>query len=535
MNDLQAAQPDDLTILLARMRDYFALRTPWHRRLWTIGTVLGLREVQEYAEACLDGAHPTTEGLCYVAATARREASRDPGVAHLRSELDPLLLQLSEVKSAQKIPPHSVDELEALTRRAAQDYCARWRDNADGTSAEFAARALASHALDTHLSADHLFRWLEATGPSLRSTAELAEEMDSMQDRMHTRSYEVFIPCAAPFDKPDRSDGSLRWISGEVAARWLKSQVPEHKPTRQSGGFLSSTMQRDPWSAVAAALELVARADARVRVAQPSNESIKLDGWACVAGNSRKFAARRAPRQVEIGSLARQNAIYEMQGGVTTAVDDALELASHMESPSGSAAITGGWAAIEGLLIRAGEHPHHLAADRLAALITCSLPRAEMTPLAYHHAENANDALAKRIGAAVYNRDKVRLIEEHLRSGGRLTLTDPSDVAAQDRLLAVASNPQRELDNIRRYVTESLRRLYNQRNTVAHSGSLGSLALSATLRTALSLVGAGLDRIVHAQLLAVGNLEPLQLVARAETELRLIGGPGGRELASLLD
>ena len=54
VSDPQAAQTDDLTTLLARMRDYFALRTPWHRRLWTIGTVLGLREVQEYAEACLN-------------------------------------------------------------------------------------------------------------------------------------------------------------------------------------------------------------------------------------------------------------------------------------------------------------------------------------------------------------------------------------------------------------------------------------------------------------------------------------------------
>ena len=517
------------------MRDYFALRTPWHRRLWTIGTVLGLREVRQYAEACLNGSVKSSEGLRYVVASTRREVCRDPGVAHLRSELEPLLIQLSDVKSSQAIPMNSVDELEALTRRADQDYCARWRDASVDTSAEFAARALASHVLDAHLSADHLFRWLEATRSSVRSTAELAEEMGLMQDRMQARPFEVFIPCAAPFNKPERSDGSLRWINGEGAARWLGDEVPEHKPTRQSGGFLARTVQRDPWSAVTAAVELVARADARVRVAQPSNESIKLDGWARVAGNSRDFTARRAPRQVEIGSLARQNAVYEIQGGLTTAVDDALELASHMESPSGSAAITGGWAAIEGLLIRAGEQGHHLAADRLAALITCSLPRAEMTPLTYHHAQNANDALADRINTASNNRYKVRHVEEHLSSGGRLTLTDPSDVAAQNRLLAIMSRPQCELRNMRNYITESLRRLYKQRNTVAHSGSLRFLGLSATLRTALSLVGAGLDRIVHAQLLAVENLEPLHLVARAETELRLIGSPGGRDLASLLD
>ena len=92
-----------------------------------------------------------------------------------------------------------------------------------------------------------------------------------------------------------------------------------------------------------------------------------------------------------------------------------------------------------------------------------------------------------------------------------------------------------ELTTIRRYVTESLRRLYNQRNIIAHSGSLRSVTLEATLRTSLPLVGAGLDRIVHAQLESGGELKPLALVARAETELRMVGSPGERDLASLLE
>jgi len=97
---------------------------------------------------------------------------------------------------------------------------------------------------------------------------------------------------------------------------------------------------------------------------------------------------------VEIGSLYRQEAVYRFDGGLSTEVDDALELASYMESPSLGAAITGSWAAIEGLLIRPDEGRHHLAADRLAALVTCSLPRAELTPLAYEHLTNANGELA---------------------------------------------------------------------------------------------------------------------------------------------
>ncbi len=97
------------------------------------------------------------------------------------------------------------------------------------------------------------------------------------------------------------------------------------------------------------------------------------------------------------------------------------------------------------------------------------------------------------------------------------------------------ADPAGELGRIHNYVTESLRRLYNQRNMISHSGSFRSIALSATSRTAFTLVGAGLDRIVHAQLESGGELSPLGLVARAETELRLVGTDGGRNLSSLLD
>ena len=50
-----------------------------------------------------------------------------------------------------------------------------------------------------------------------------------------------------------------------------------------------------------------------------------------------------------------------------------------------------------------------------------------------------------------------------------------------------------------------------------------------------SRLGDFFDRIVHAQLEADETLTPLQLVARAETELRMVGKPGGRSPVSLLD
>ncbi len=533
---MEPPSPTPTELVRSRLGDFFAHRTPWHRRLWNIGTGLGLREVIEYADACLSEAVPNTEGLRFVVATARREVGRDPGVEPFAAELERCLERL-DATSRSKIPVAARDELDQLVRRVEAEYLDNWCNSPSIAPVEFTARAFASHLLDLGYSPDHLHRWLTATSPTVTSIADLASATRDMVSSMPTRTYGVFVPCAAPYNKPAADSLSpVQWLEGNEAARWLRDEVPDEEHRRHAGGFLLRLDSRDPWSAVEAARVTVARADARAKVARPSNDTIRLDGWARIANDDRSYKIRPTPRQVEIGSLYRQNAVYRFDDGLPTATDDALELASYMESPSAGAAVTGGWAAIEALLIRPGEGSHHLAADRLAALITCSLPRAELTPLAYRHIENARgDRLAQFLEATDTNYEKVELVEDHLRMGHKLALTEGTDLGAQDRILAIIADPAEELRRTQRYVTESLRRLYNQRNTIAHSGSLRSIALAATTRTSMSLVGAGLDRIVHAQLQASGHLAPLGLVARAETELRLVGTTGGRALSSLLD
>jgi hypothetical protein len=531
----EVPKPSPTELVIGRLRDFFATRTPWHRRLWNTGTALGLREVLEYADACSTGAVTRTEGLRFVVETARREVARDPGTSPLAKELEACLADL-DVAAPTKIPAHRRDELEQLLVRVDAEYLHNWCAAPAEAPVEFTARALASHLLDLGYSPDHLHRWITAVGPSQTSVAHLAGETQAMVGRTSLRTYKLFLPCAAPYAKSSTPSQTIEWLDGRQAAQWLKIYVPESEHRRHAGGFLIEAECRDPWSAVEAARRIVARADARVKVSRPSDESIRLDGWARINGDARSYNVRPTPRQVEIGSLFRQQAVYDFDGGLPPATDDALELASHMESPSDGAAVTGGWAAIEALLIRPGEGSHHIAADRLAALLTCSLVRAELTPLAYCHMENASPSpLVTDLKASKTNHERVRLVEDHLRAGHTLALTESSDIAAERRLVAILRDSSGELHRIHRYFTESLRRLYNQRNTIAHSGSLGSAALAATTRTSFSLVGAGLDRIVHAQLEANGVLAPLSLVARADTELRLVGTAGGRPLSSLLE
>lgn len=521
--------------VVARLEEFFALRTPWHRRLWTVGTVLGLKEVTEYAEACVNGSVPNTQGLRFVISSCQREVARDPGVAHLAAELANVLNELDAPTPA-KVPPRAIAELHQLVRRAEKEYCGQWKRAETGIALEFRSRALASHLLDSGFSQSHLYRWLQAVRKNVHNMSDLTDQISTMFESMQPKEFELFVPCAAPFAKPNQPDAPVRWIDGSSARSWLDDNVPVTEDRRLSGGFLMTLVERDPWAALDTARSLVGRMNARVKVATPSNAEITLDGWARVAGSKHDFDIRQAPRQVEIGSLDRMHAVYRFDAGLSQSVDDALELASYMEeSPSAGAAISGGWSAIESLLIRPGEGNHHSAADRLAVLVACSLPRAELTALAYRHAESATDNLAGAISAAQTNRAKVALSEAHLRSGGTLTLGSPADEAAEARISTIISNPSEELTRIRQYVTESLRRLYNQRNMITHAGTFQSVVLTATIRTALSLVAAGLDRIVHAQLETSGSVSPLDLLARAETEFRLVGTEGGRDLVALLD
>lgn len=537
MNKLQAPHFTDFDLVCARLCDFFGERVPWHRRLWSIGTVLGLRELLEYADDCLAGRASSTEGLRFVVNTARREVKRDPGVAHLATELD-ALLQGFDVNSLRDVKRDRCDELEHLIRRAQEGYLGKWVVAPVDVPVEFSARAIGSHLLDTGFSGTHLYRWLQAKHSSFSDVSELAEEAAGMVDEMRLRQFSVFIPCSAPYTKLSEPAGSVTWLDGHAAAGWLRANVPEPQspePRRQSGGFVVLVERRDPWAAVDSARSFIARADARARVARLNDEGITIKGWARVAGSWRSFDVSHPVSQVEIGSLDRKASVYRFDGILPAATDDALELASYMKSPSTGAAIIGGWSAIEGLLIRPEEGRHYLAADRLAALVACSLPRAELTPLAHRHMQAAGDELARQLEAAATNYAKVQMVASHLTSGKRLALADGRDVAAQNRIISILRDSSSELKRIRQYVTESLRRLYNQRNLIAHSGSFRSAALTATARTSFSLVGAGLDRIVHAQLQADQALLPTQLAARAETELRMVGGTGGRSPISLLD
>lgn len=521
-------QHSDVQLVIARLLDIFHRRSPWQRRLWRLGVALSLDEALEYGAAVEEGGL-REDGLKYVCDAAQREIQGDLGIkGDLRSQLVPAL----EAKALKTRQGRNI--LLHLIQRTRNDYLSTWRlavgvhglPGIEGT-----ARALASHLLDSDLSPDHLHRWLTAVRATVEPGGPVALIVEA--ERVFSspsREYEVLVPF---IHLPVGADAHFLVLDGPTTRDWLERNKADASGVRYQSSLLVKVTAKDPWRAVEKVSDLVSRLEARATVGHSGTTELRASAAAFVEGKSDRFRLDQPRRLVEVHAVTRQNALFDVQPyGSSRLVDDALELVAALESGAPGAAISGGWAAIEGLLAEPGGLGS-AAADRMASLVACSYPRAELTTLSYRHGQ-ADDQLGQALKQAHSNRDRAKLVEQHLVEGKSLSLTEASDLAAERRMQLLIAQPKAVLARVRGYMAETFRRLYNQRNIVMHAGSLTSVAMHATLRTAPPLVGAGLDRLVHASLEA-DPVTPLALVARAEVELELVGTPAGRSLVDLLE
>jgi len=247
-----------------------------------------------------------------------------------------------------------------------------------------------------------------------------------------------------------------------------------------------------------------------------------------VAGEKRAFALTRRTRKVHVRALERESQIYATSD--PSIVDAAIELLAPLQASSPSAAVAGGWAAIEALLSEPGDHG--IAAERLASLVACSFPRAELTYLSYIITK-IPQPLSTDLQACATNRDRCERLLTAIHTNEPLGLSKPSDLAAVDRMRSVAADPHTRLQDIMNHAATAFLRMYRQRNLVLHWGKTDAVALRASLRTAAPLVGAGMDRIAHAWF--VQKTRPIELAARARMALAVVGSRAGTNCIDLLD
>lgn len=518
------AYADDV---VARLRDFFAPAAHWQRRLWNVGLLLELMETLEASEAVRLRVL-SQEALGWFADRVRRRVALDPGAGDLlqRTALMELLKRdLAADGLNYLMLKQFVDDIQG-------SYLSRWagelRQSPSPPGRERTARALAAHLLDSGFGLANLTAWLDAMVATAGPALDVADLFDDSVRLVGTAlvTYEVLVLFEVEPSK--KATRPTEWVTSAAAAAWLRTQGFVVPGLRQRGGLLLSVQARDEEGAVSAVADTVDRFIARVVVGTPAAFSVHPQIF---LKGGRTANRTRPRRQVKVHALTRADRVYDLQR--VGPIDSALELLSHLDTAAPPVAVAAGWSAIESLLVGPGDKANVAAADRLAALVACSWPRAEFTDLAWAKAAQGDEPLCNELFKLKTNREKAQRIADELVPGKGVALTDASDIAAARRMAKLLGNPGTVLRDVRLHATECFRRLYRVRNVILHGGRISPVALEATLRTAPPLVGAGMDRITHAYL--VSNRLPLELAARAEIELARAGSSAAPALTDLLE
>lgn len=499
-------------LALARLLDFLDVRTSWHRALWNPGLVVSLKEIPEASDAVQSGIL-AERSFGFAIASTLNGASTDCGVGS-KSDLKALGEVLRLPLRSAGLNYHAVAQ---ITQDIEQNYLARWAvevANKPDLNPERIARAVASHLLDNGFNSDFLHRWwkyrLSYQNPR-RPLHDLIAEAHALASSA-PKVYDILIAFdRVPHKKFGRPAG---WIDSKAVVTWLANRNFTTTNIKQIGGICLQISARDPQAAADATIEAVDNLTARARIATTSG--LDCLPWIWVAGEPKPYPFARRTPGLDLGALIRENVVYT-KPGPEDAVDGAFEMLAPLQTRSPIAAIAAGWAAVEAILGEPDDRGG--AGDRLASIVACSFPRAELTALSYVLARE-DAAIGAALAGVTENLERAHCIASAIIANQTLSLTKWSDRATLQRMQHLLARPAHALSDIRNYVMFAFRRLYRQRNLVLHGGKGNAVALRACLRTAIPLIGAGMDRIAHAHY--VEKLAPLAMAARAQIALSTI-------------
>jgi hypothetical protein len=518
--------------VLARLLDFFGGTTPWPRRLWDVGAVLALREAAEAGEWSRMRVLSPGAVSWYLHSLERQLGpDRGLGDAALRKELIRLL------RSGLGSETQDRRRLIQLIPVINSSYIAAWRNALDSERPplpEHLAKAIATHLLDSGHSSGQLYRWARSLRTQEDVTlADLLARADTLAAQ-DDQLFDVLVPFATVPDSSTQAEHLPEWCPAQQVVAWFAANGLRDRP-RQNGAFRYQVRAKDAVAAAKIVGDRVRRMAGRRAYSRGSRKLLEPTGKMWVAGWDAPLPLLPPERGAKVLTLEIERAVYSITSG--DRLDEALELAAPLNAGSAASAAAGSWSAIESLLFHPGDtrEGRAVAGDRLAAIVTCSWPRAELTALSYQHKLRSGDTdrISMRLTAKRGNLWRSVVVSRALSSGEKLNLTAPSDIAAAERMTAVLRAPHQRLKDVCRTFQGAFRRLYRQRNIVVHGGYTQAIALDSALRVAAPLVGVGLDRLVHAQ--HDRGPDPLGLAARAANSIALVDDPLGPNPTTLLD
>ncbi|HEX8496945.1 MAG TPA: hypothetical protein VF661_07095 [Actinomycetales bacterium] len=494
-----------------RMLDYFAAATPWSRRLWRLGTLLEVEELAEAARARHEGAL-SESAVRYLADGLTRRVREDHGFGSAARRG----LAIDHIKRTLTPDSHDLHAVHTVVSDVAPKYLMHWADAARASTIppESLSRAVASHLLDAGYSATALHKWLTyhcSHSPEQLDLPDLVECAQALVARPSVR-YEVLVPITAspPLGEPIPES----WLGATAASQWLAEWFSGQPVPRQSGALLLAIDARDPYSAVDQVRNALERLSARFRVG--ARRALRFADNAYLLGEATPFPLAAVPRRVEVQALERTRSIFDLR--LPQQIDAALELLEPIDTGAPAAAVAGSWASLETLLVGPGDTSNRVvAATRMARVVACSYFRAEFTALANAHMTTSSDGTARDLRDLGENKARAVHLEQLFRANAEPAYVGKRHVIAALRMRQVVDNPK-TIERVVQQLEDAFRRLYRQRNLIVHAGQTSSVALDGCLRTTAPLVGAGIDRIVHAGV--TRGIEPLALAALAEVRLR---------------
>lgn len=433
-----------------------------------------------------------------------------------------------------------------LIDHAKTGYADRWVDAVARSTVrpdpELLARSFATHLLDLGYSASFLSGLARDLHRARSTTMEICDAVARLS-AANTQEFEVLVMFLAA---PERALAELQptWLNKSAGIEWLRTNGFDTRGQRSGGAFCFKLTALDAFGAAELARQMMERLLARASYHKGQRDRLRLAPHIWVKGHPEPIPLNGPARGADVKALHHENYLYRIDRH-RSVIDDALELAAPLNRGALGPAIAGAWAAIESLLSNPNDPPAEersgkaVAADRLAAIIACAWPRAELIALSHRHRPATPDALTAALENCGSTIARAQVIADGIRSGtavlqaGGFRTGRYSDLAAIDRMARVLADPSRELATASRTFQVALRRLYRARNIVLHGGSTRATALEAAVRVAAPLIGAGLDRLTHAVL--TEGVDPLQLAARAELSLTLVDGETGLSVVGLLE
>lgn len=509
-------------LAVVRLLEFFSDRSPWNRSLWGIGVVLALDELYEACSMMGQG-HLSEASVKRLMSSLGKRVGQHPGFTGAEKRL--LHQHLQQVPRPDSVAHYMIRQISGIV---SADYLDRWaKVIATGNiNVELFARSVAGHLLDAGFSGQYLRDFINARLPHMVpfSLAQICSELQQEMTASPLREIEVMIAFGAV--PRMRSGIPSTWLKGPEITDWLRAQGFDTAGVRAAAALVLKVRARDLIGAAQVARTESDRYAARTLLAtgHPLNRIPKL--W--IVGSPAPVKLDHERRGVEVKELYREDRIFSPD--TNQSVDAALELLAHLDGSSPTAAVAGGWGAIEGLL--APSNDRSSAADNLAGLVTCSFPRAELTRLA-HLVEEEFPGIYPDLEAASSNRERSRIVGDLIVAGRMPALQGLSDQAAVMRMQKLFQNPKVGLDIIREVISDSFHRLYRQRNLILHGGKLDSVTLTPGLRTVAKLAGAGMDRVTHGHY--VQYLKPLDLVAKANVALALVDAANPLACVELLE